>query len=132
MPRYLHKKRSLITSFKHAISGLAYILYSQRNIQIHVGMAIASILLGIVLGIPSSDWCILLLSISLVLITEGLNTSLEVSVDLTTRKRKYRAMLSKDVAAGCVLIAAINALIMGYLIFFDRLVTLFLGGLPLF
>ena len=49
------------------------------------------------------------------------NTALERVVDLITEEYHPLARLVKDVAAGAVLIAAINSMVVGYLLFFDRL-----------
>ena len=52
---------------------------------------------------------------------EMFNTAIERTVDLITDQYHQLARIAKDVAAGGVLIAAINALVVGYLLFFDRL-----------
>ena len=49
------------------------------------------------------------------------NTALERVIDLITEDYHPLARLVKDVAAGAVLIAAINSIVVGYLLFFDRL-----------
>lgn len=63
----------------------------------------------------------LFISIALVLIAEMINTAIERAVDLITEEFHPLARLSKDIAAGGVLIAALNSLVVGYLLFFDRL-----------
>lgn len=118
----------LIRSFRYAIRGIFHALYAERHMGIHMLAAFIAISAGIYFRIDRTEWLCLLLSITLVLVTESVNTAIELSVDLTTRKRKLRAMLSKDVAAGAVLIAALNSVITGYIIFFDRLIALFKGG----
>ncbi len=50
-----------------------------------------------------------------------INTAIERTIDLITEDFHPLARIAKDVAAGGVLIAAINSLIVGYLLFFDRL-----------
>jgi len=116
------RKRSLLDSFKVAFRGVGFVIYSQRNMKIHLFLGSVAILIAIMLRISSlTKWLALLISIALVLITEAMNTAVEVSVDLTTKKRKFRAMMSKDIAAGAVLIAAINAIIIGSIIFYSEL-----------
>jgi diacylglycerol kinase (ATP) len=63
----------------------------------------------------------LILTIFLVFVAELANTSVEIAVDLVTRKMRPRAMMAKDVAAGAVLAASINALVIAYFLFFKRL-----------
>jgi diacylglycerol kinase (ATP) len=124
MQKKTYKRSSVFFSIKCALKGLAYTFYSQKNMVIH------SIFGAIVLGlafyfrIKTIEWVLLIISICMVLVTETINTAIEISIDLVTKKTKFRAMLAKDIAAGAVLLSAINALIVGYLLFFNRLGTL--------
>ena len=46
-----------------------------------------------------------------------LNTAIEAAVDVASTSFDPMAKLAKDIAAGAVLIAAINAIAVGYLVF---------------
>ena len=59
----------------------------------------------------------LLLAISFVLIAEMVNTAIEAAVDVASTSFDPMAKLAKDIAAGAVLIAAVNAIAVGYLVF---------------
>ena len=59
----------------------------------------------------------LLLAIAFVLIAEMINTAIEGAIDVATSSFDPMAKLAKDIAAGAVLIAAINAVAVGYLVF---------------
>ena len=50
-----------------------------------------------------------------------INTAIERTIDLITQDYHPLARLVKDVSAGAVLISAMNSIIVGYLLFFDRL-----------
>ncbi|MFA5879682.1 MAG: rRNA maturation RNase YbeY [Candidatus Margulisiibacteriota bacterium] len=121
-------KKSIFASFGYAFRGIWFVIYSQRNMKIHIIIALLAVLAGIYLGLSQVEWMILLMSILMVLITETINTSIEILVDLATKKRRYRAMLSKDIAAGAVLIASLNAIIIAYFLFIDKLIFLIKGG----
>ncbi|MCP4049255.1 MAG: rRNA maturation RNase YbeY [bacterium] len=123
-----YKNFSFITSLICAVNGLKFTFYTERSMILHSIIALMAIGLAFFLEISRFEWLILIFTISLVLIVETINTSVEISIDLVTKKKKYRAMLAKDIAAGAVLLCALNSLIVGYLIFFDRLVNLFTGG----
>ena len=125
----IYKRSGIFSSFICAIRGLGFAIYSQRNMVVHIVAAVIFILLGLLFKIAQYEWLALIISIFFVLAAESFNTSIEVSIDLVTRKTKFRAMLAKDVAAGAVLLSAINAIIVGYLIFFNRLTNLIIGGL---
>ena len=72
---------------------------------------------GIYFKISISDWCWLALSISIVWITESINTAIEKLVDLVSPEYNVLAGAIKDIAAGAVLIASIFAIAIGVLIF---------------
>lgn len=106
----------LLRSFKDAFSGLNYCFATQRNMLIHVAAGLAVLLLSLWLGITALEMLIVLGAVFLVLVTEVINTALERTVDLATRKRNDIAHIAKDVAAGAVLLTAIFAVIVGLVI----------------
>lgn len=115
------RKRSIISSFNYAVSGIILALKTEKHMRVHYGLAIFVILLSLFFDFSRIEFLILLFAVSLVIITEMINTALERTIDLITKDFHPLARLVKDVAAGAVLIAAINSAIVGYLLFFDRL-----------
>lgn len=115
------KKRSIIRSFNYAVSGVILALKTEKHMRIHYGIAIFVIILSLFFDFSRIEFLILLFAVSLVIITEMINTALERVVDLITKDYHPLARLVKDISAGAVLIATINSLIVGYLLFFDRL-----------
>ena len=63
----------------------------------------------------------LALTITFVFFAELINTAVEAVVDLITEKYNEYAKIAKNVAAGAVLLAAVNSLIVGYLVFYRKL-----------
>ena len=49
------------------------------------------------------------------------NTAIEKAVDLVTDEYHVLAKIAKDVAAGGVLVAALNSVVVGYILFYDKL-----------
>ena len=115
------KSRSLIESFNYAVTGIIYTLKTEKNMRIHFIIAIIVVLFSLFFDFSRGELILLFFTISLVLITEMINTAIERTVDLITEDFHPLARLAKDVAAGGVLIAAINSLVVAYLLFFDRL-----------
>lgn len=115
------RSRSLIESFNYAVSGIIYTLRTERNMRVHFIIAILVILLSLFFDFSRSELLLLFFTITLVLMAEMINTAIERTVDLVTDEFHPLARLAKDVAAGGVLIAALNSLVVGYLLFFDRL-----------
>lgn len=115
------KRRSIIESFNYAVSGIIIALKTEKNMRIHYLIALSVITLSLFFDFSRTEFLLLLFAISLVVVAEMINTSLERVVDLITEDFHPLARLVKDVAAGAVLIATINSIVVGYLLFFDRL-----------
>ncbi len=115
------RDKSLLKSFNYAVDGLIYILKSQRNMRIHFGVAAVVLFASLFFDLSRLEFLLLLFSISLVLITELVNTAIESTIDVITTTFDPLAKIAKDVAAASVLIASLNAVILGYFIFFHRL-----------
>lgn len=110
----------LINSFNYAVDGIIYSLKKEKNMKIHFFIAFIVLLSSLFFNFNRIEFLMLFFTISLVIITEMVNTAIEKIVDLYTDKYHPLAKISKDVAAGAVLIAALNALVVAYLLFFDR------------
>jgi diacylglycerol kinase (ATP) len=115
------KSRSLLQSFNYAIDGLIYVLRTQRNMRIH--LTAAAIALGLAIFLKLSTWAFvaIIFAAFLVMVTELINTAIESTIDLVTSTYDPIAQIAKDVAAGAVLLAAINALLVAYFVFFAKL-----------
>jgi diacylglycerol kinase (ATP) len=88
--------------------------------RIHFAAAFVVMILALVVDVTKFELIALLLSITFVLIAEMLNTGLEAAIDIATTSFDPMAKLAKDIAAGAVLIATANALIVGYLVFANK------------
>lgn len=115
------RPRSLVRSFNHAFEGILHVVRTQRNMRLHFLIAIGALALGLVLGFSRIELVILLLLVTLVVVAELLNTAIEAAIDVITTELDPAAKIAKDVAAAAVLVAASASLIIGYLLFFDRL-----------
>jgi diacylglycerol kinase len=107
---------SFVRSFHFAFAGLGYLFRTQRNARVHLAAGAAACGLAFWLGISRAEWAVLVFTIALVLILEGLNTSIELAIDLASPKIHPYAKAAKDVAAGMVLIAAMASVAVGGLI----------------
>ena len=116
-----NKSKSLIDSFNNAIEGIIYVLRTQRNMRWHFLIALGVLIGSIFLGIRKEQFIFLLFSISFVLVAELINTAIESAIDITSTTYDPLAKIAKDVAAAAVLLAAINAIVVGILIFNDKL-----------
>jgi diacylglycerol kinase (ATP) len=112
---------SLIESFNHAIEGIIHVLRTHRNMRIHFAVAIAVLIAAIWYGVTRFELIALMLAIAFVLVAEMINSAVEQAIDVSTTSFDPLAKLAKDIAAGAVLIAALNAVAVGYLVFSRRL-----------
>ena len=112
--------KARLKSFAYAYQGIKELFKSQPNAKIHLFIGIIAISGGIFFQISSIEWCLVILSCSLVLFAEAVNTSLEYLTDLACPQYHPLAGKAKDVAAGAVLISAIGAAIIGFIIFLPK------------
>lgn len=108
---------TLIESFNYAFEGIIHVLRTQRNLRIHFAVAVAVLVAAVVADVSKLELIALLLSITFVLIAEMINSAIEGAIDATTTSFDPNAKLAKDIAAGAVLIASVNAVAVGYLVF---------------
>jgi diacylglycerol kinase (ATP) len=111
------RSRSLLESFNFAFEGIIHALRTQRNLRLHFLIAVAVIVAAVAFDVTRLELIALLLSITFVLIAEMLNSAIEAAVDMASTSFDPLAKLAKDVAAGAVLIASMNAVAVGYLVF---------------
>jgi diacylglycerol kinase (ATP) len=108
---------TVIESFNYAFQGVVHVLRTHRNMRVHVVIAAAVLIAAILLGVSRLELIALLISITFVLVAEMLNTAIESAIDVATTSFDPMAKLAKDIAAGAVLISAVNAIVVGYLVF---------------
>ncbi|MDR2431525.1 MAG: diacylglycerol kinase family protein [Candidatus Margulisbacteria bacterium] len=113
--------RHFLRSLSCALHGLAQAARYEANMRIHLVCAALAAGAGLILKILPYEWLMLLLTITLVIFAELMNTALEANVDLVTKKKKHEARIAKDVAAAAVLITALNALVVGLIIFAPKI-----------
>ncbi|MFA5536334.1 MAG: diacylglycerol kinase family protein [Bacillota bacterium] len=118
------KKNGWAKTFQYALVGIKWAFLHERNFKVHLLAAFLAVVVGFVLKISVIEWCLLSLAIFLVLTLEMINTSLEKVVDLVTDEQHPLAKSAKDIAAGAVLLAAINAVIVGIIIFAKKIAAL--------
>jgi diacylglycerol kinase (ATP) len=117
----LPRQGSLRWSFTWAFEGIVYVLRTQRNMQIHVAAGAAVLILALVLDAGRLELVAVLGAVSLVIVAEMINTALEAALDAVVTGYHPLVKVAKDVAAGAVLVATVNALGVAYLVFYNRL-----------
>lgn len=121
MPRHRGGLVAIVASFRYAFAGVWWTLTSQRNMRIHVALALAAFLLGALLRLSAVEFAVIALTVAVVLAAEMLNTVVEAAVDLASPEFHPLARIAKDVAAGAVLVTAGGAVAVGLFIFLPHL-----------
>ena len=114
---------SLIDSFNFAFQGLIHAVRTQRNMRVHLLIAVVVMIAAVAVGVTQIELIVLILVIAFVLITEMINSSLEAAIDVATTSFDPMAKLAKDMAAGAVLISTVAAVATGFLIFDDHIAS---------
>jgi diacylglycerol kinase len=107
--------------FRDAFRGLALAIKSERSFLVHLPMAAAVLVAGVVLRVSLLEACVLGLCVTIVLAAETFNTALERLAKEITRERNPGIAAALDMASGAVLITAIGAAAAGAAIFLYRL-----------
>lgn len=120
-------RQDVVQSFNVAIEGIIETIKTERNMKFH---AFCMVIVGIVtmsLGVTRMELIDLAISMSFVMFAELVNTAIEAVVDMVSPEYNLLAKRAKDIAAGAVFLAATNAMVVGYLIFHNR-ITFRLGA----
>ena len=113
-----------IAGFGHAFRGLHYAFNTQRNVRVHIAMALLAIIASVLLHISPLEFALIFIAITGVFIAEMFNTVMELCVDLASPQYHPLAKIAKDVAAGAVLANAILSIIIGLFVFGPHLIAL--------
>ncbi|MFD3157580.1 diacylglycerol kinase [Haloimpatiens sp. FM7330] len=114
-------KRKIVDSFNDAIEGVIYAIRTQRNMRIHMITTLIILTFCFFIDINKYELMILTITITMVIVAEMINTAIEFTIDSTTNYYHPLAKIAKNVAAGAVFITALNAVIVGFVLFWDKL-----------
>ncbi len=110
-PRKRPGPPTLAASFRYALEGLFETVATQRNMKIHVVSAVLVGLVGSGIPLGLAEKVTLIFCVMLVFFAETLNTALEALVDLYTEEHHVQAAITKNVAAGGVLVLATGTVV---------------------
>lgn len=115
------KLKKIINSFKYAIQGILTSFKTERNMKIHTCIMILVIIVGILFKINKYEWIICVICFAIVIGGELFNTAIETVVDMVMPYKNEKAKIAKDVSAGAVLVLAMGAAIVGFIIFMPKI-----------
>jgi len=115
--------RGFIQSVDAALEGIVHTLQTERNMRIHFITGFLVLIAGIYFNFGPVEFILLCFAVAFVLIAEMFNTAVEHGVDLISEEYHPMAKVIKDIAAGAVFVSAVNAAIVGYILFSRRIGT---------
>lgn len=127
---------SLAKSFSYAFRGIRFTIGHERNMRIHLSVAVLVLEFAWFYGLSGLSCALLLVMLALVISAELINTAIEALVNLQTQSYDPLAKVAKDVAAGAVLVLAAAAVGVAFFLFGDlerlRDTVLRIAGEPVF
>lgn len=115
--------KKFLKSFYHAGRGVG-LGFKQRNMKVHGGVAIAVLMLGWYVNLSLTEWFMVMILIALVFMAEIVNTSIEELANVV-KKKNYcdyeETRVTRDLAAGAVLVVAFISGALGLMIFLPKL-----------
>ena len=118
--------QKFLKGFDYAYEGLVWAINHEKNMKFHMFALAILLVASLFFNLSRVEMITLVFAVCFVLAFELINTSVEQAVNLAS-KGKYSsfAKASKDLAAAATFIAALNALFVAYLIFFDKFIDFY-------
>lgn len=107
-----------------AFKGLFEFLREPQNMSVHIPAAILVFVVAALLRINPTEWCLIIIAVAMVMVSEGLNSALESLADAVHPAEHPLVGRAKDVAAGAVLLASFAAAAIGLIVFLPKLIAL--------
>ncbi|MCA0229567.1 MAG: diacylglycerol kinase family protein [Bacteroidetes bacterium] len=119
--------RKMIRSFSYAFEGVVALFRYENNARFHLIAAFGVVLLGIVLGLERFEWALVAIVVGAVWAAEAFNTAIEKLCDLVSPDYHPQIKAAKDLAAAGVMITSVVAVVVGAIVFGDKLWCWFLN-----
>lgn len=108
-------------SLQFAVKGILYLFFYHRNMRLIFLTGLAALLAGFYFRLSALEWIILCITITIVFVAEMFNTAIEMLMGMLKIRYHIRIKLVKDIAAAVVLLAALNAVLVGCIFLINRM-----------
>lgn len=123
------KNKCVGQSFKNAFNGFFQAVAKERNMKIHIVVAIMVIILGMLFKLDTPRWIAVIIAIGLVFVCELFNTAIELLTDMVSPEYSKQAKRVKDTSAAAVLVSAVISVIIGTIVFLGPIIDLLSFGI---
>lgn len=122
--RHIFRFHGFRESLKIAAQGIGYLFLYHRNMRLIFISGVLAFLMGVYFKLKGIELVALCITITLVFVAEIFNTSIEMMIDMFTRKYHTLIKLLKDISAAVVLLTCLNSLAVGYILFAKKIFVL--------
>lgn len=112
--------QNFIQAWNNATNGILYSVNTQTNVRKQLILGAMVLVLSLFYNFSTVEFLCIVFAIFFVIFAEMINTAIETVVDLYVDVYHPKAKIAKDVAAGAVVLASINAIIVAYFLFFNE------------
>ncbi len=120
------QSRNFQKSLMYALNGLRLAFRSQRNFRKHLLIAFLTFSVAFFLRVSIVEFCIIIFANTFVLVMEMINSVVEFVIDAYYKNKWAKlAKLSKDIAAGSVLLSACASVVISFLIYGSKIYELY-------
>jgi len=120
------QSKSFQKSALYALNGVRLTFKSQRNFRKHLLIAILTLIIAYFAHFSLIEFCIIIFANTFVLVVEMLNSVIEFVIDAYYKNKWAKlAKLSKDIAAGAVLISATGSAMISLIILSAKIYNLY-------
>ena len=114
------KNKNVEQALKNATNGIMLAAKGEKSIHREFGITVVVLILAAIFKISKIELILVILAIALVIVTEMINTAIELCIDIYTDKFNMYAKKAKDIAAGAVVISIVFAGFIGTFVFYDK------------
>ena len=122
------RNRTWLDKFAGAFHGVAVGVRGQTSFAVHGTFVVLVISAAGLCHVSLTEWCLLLLCMTLVLTSEMFNSALETLAKAIDRQHNPYLADGLDMASGAVLLASLGASIVGSIIFLNRAIAMLVGS----
>ena len=114
------KNKDVEQALKNATNGIMLAAKGEKSIHREFGITVVVLILAAIFKISKIELILVIFAIALVIVTEMINTAIELCIDIYTDKFNMYAKKAKDIAAGAVVISIVFAGFIGTFVFYDK------------
>lgn len=116
----MKRSHSIYKSFYFAIVGFLVVLKEERNLKIQLIVFLLLLFFGYLLRFKPIEWSVVLLSSSIVIVSEMVNSVIERIMDYVNPEFDNKIKVIKDISASFVLVACFFSVIIFLILLLSR------------